>query len=169
MLILGACGKQAEAPAGGSGGSGGAPAAAAFAMPEPGEYKHTVEILEMSIPGMPAGMADQFKSQMSAAASSTDCLTAAQSKDALKQFNKGMAKGDCTYSKYDVSGGKLDAVMECTGKDGGKSTFTLNGTFTATGSDVTAVADEHDPRSPGGSMHMKLHMVSQRTGECTAG
>lgn len=166
-VALAGCGKQGEeAPAGG--GEGTAPSGEKIVMPEPGEYRQTVEVLEISMPGIPAGMTDQVKKQMSANMSATDCLTPEEAKDALKVLTaNGMEKdGECKYSKFDVSGGKLDALMEC-GKEGGaKGTFALSGTFTATGSDITVQGDQVDPQMPGGKMHLKMHAVSVRTGEC---
>jgi len=176
-VVLAGCGKTEETPAGSDGAGpsggkeGGSASAGKIVMPEPGEYSQTVEVLEISIPGMPAGMTDQVKKQMSANMSATDCLTPEEAKDALKVLtSNGVDKdSECNYSKFDVSGGRLDAVMEC-GKGEGKAkgTFTLSGTFTATGSDITVQGDQVDPQMPGGKMHLKMHAVSVRTGECKA-
>jgi len=166
-IVLAGCGKQEEqTPA--AGGEGAPASGGQIVMPEPGEYKQTVEVLEISMPGMPANMTDQVKKQMSASLSTTDCLTPEEAKDALKVLTaNGMEKdGDCSYSKFDVSGGKLDALMECGKQGGAKGTFALSGSFSATGSDITVQGDQMDPQMPGGKMHLKMHAVSVRTGEC---
>lgn len=173
-IALAGCGKKEEASASGeAGGEKAAPAEAAAAgleMPQPGEYKQTVEIIEMSIPGMPAAMAAQMKQSMSANMELTDCLTPGESKEALKQLtSRGMSnESNCTYEKFDVSGGKIDAVMKCggDGEKGGGGTFKLAGSFNSTGSDLTVEGDQIVPDMPGGKMHMKMHMVSKRIGEC---
>jgi len=173
-LALSGCGKKEEAAAGGEGaGKGANPAeaiaAAGIEMPQPGLYKQTVKMVEMSIPGMPAAAAAQMKQSMSSGMTMTDCLTPEESKEALKQLTeRGMSKdSNCTYDKFAVSGGKIDAVMKCEGEEKGTSgTFTLNGSFSSTGSDMTIEGDQAIPEMPGGKMHMKMHMVSERIGEC---
>ncbi|HZF44723.1 MAG TPA: DUF3617 domain-containing protein [Sphingomonadaceae bacterium] len=172
-LALAGCGKKEETPAGGEAeGKGASPAeavaAAGMEMPQPGEYKQTVQILEMSIPGMPAAMAAQMKQAMPSDMTLTDCLTPEESKEALKQLTeRGMSKdNNCTYEKFAVSGNKIDAVMKCDGERGASGTFTLSGSFNSTGSDMTVEGDQVIPDMPGGKMHMKMHMVSERIGEC---
>ncbi|KPL68197.1 hypothetical protein SZ64_08725 [Erythrobacter sp. SG61-1L] len=171
-IALAGCGKKEEAPAGGeAGGEAAKPAeavAAGLDTPQPGLYKQTVEVLEMSIPGMPAAMAAQMKQSMSANMELTDCLTPEEAKEAVKQLtSRGMNKeSNCTYDKFDVSGGAIDAVMKCDGENGGSGTFKLSGSFSSTGSDMTVEGDQVVPDMPGGKMHMKMHMVSERIGEC---
>lgn len=173
-IALAGCGKKEEAPAG-SDAAGEEKAAAAaeggfsgMDMPQPGLYKQTVEIIEMSFPNMPPAMAAQMKKSMSANMSLTDCLTPEESKEALKQLSSRSFGEDsnCTYDKFDVGGGKLDAVMKCGGKAGESGTFKLTGSFSSTGSDMTMEGDQSMPDMPGGTMHMKMHMVSERIGEC---
>ncbi|HTN13723.1 MAG TPA: DUF3617 domain-containing protein [Sphingomonadaceae bacterium] len=172
-IALAGCGKKEEAPTGGEAAGSEKPAAAAggiagMEMPQPGLYKQTVEIIEMSFPGMPEAMAAQMKKSMSANMSLTDCLTPEESKEALKQLSSRSFGKDsnCTYDKFDVGGGKLDAVMKCGGKDGESGTFKLAGTFGSTGSEMTMEGDQSMPDMPGGTMHMKMRMVSERIGEC---
>lgn len=138
-------------------------------LPKPGEYKQTITILEMSIPGMPPELANMMKDQMSAGMTATDCLTEEESKEALKQLTKAPdANDECDFSKYEVSAGRLDAAMTCASEGGGNGSFVLAGTFSETGTDMTIEGDQEDPNIPGGKMHMKMHMVSERIGECKA-
>ena len=168
-VALAGCGKSEEAP-GGEGGKITSKQAAAKAStlvtPRPGLYRTTAEILDLSFPGMPKGLAGQMRDSMSANFDTTDCLTAAESKDAVKKMAKGENNGNCTYSKYDVSGGRIDAVMTCNGKDGTGGTFTMKGTVGGSGVDMTMEGDQKAPGMPGGGMHMKMHLKSEWIGVC---
>ncbi len=107
-----------------------------------------------------------MRDSMSSNFESTSCLTEQDSKDAVKKMTKGAENGSCTYSKYDVSGGKISAVMSCKGAQGAGGTFTMNGTVGAGGVDMTMEGDQKAPGMPGGGMHMKMHLTSVRVGDC---
>ena len=76
--------------------------------------------------------------------------------------------GECTYDKFDVSGGKLDARMTCNIPGQGSAVMLVNGAATTTGSDVTVSMEMSGGSSPMGNMKMKMHMTSERVGDCTA-
>ena len=167
-IALAGCGKKDEA-AGGDGKVSPEQASAAasgLVTPQPGLYKITGEIVDLSFPGMPKSVVDEMKTSMKANFESTDCMTEADVKDAVKQMAKGPQNGKCTYSKYDVSGNTIDAAMSCEGENGTGGTFTMKGTVAATAIDMTMEGDQKAPGMPGGGMHMKMHLKSQRIGEC---
>ena len=137
-------------------------------IPDAGLYKINVDIAELSIPGMPAGMGDQMKKSMSHAMAIEDCLTEADRADAVKKMTKGAENGSCKYTKYDIDGGKIDAQMVCDMGGGGEGTYNMTGTVTTTGVDMTMEGNQKDPKMPGGGMKMKMHLTSTRVGECKA-
>lgn len=167
-IALGGCGKKDEA-AGGDGKVSPkevAAEASGLITPQPGLYKVSGEILDLSFPGMPKAVVDEMKTSMKANFESTNCMTEADAKNAVKEMAKGPQQGNCTYSKYDVSGNKISAVMNCEGEKGTSGTFTMNGTVGATAIDMTMEGDQKAPGMPSGGMHMKMHLKSQRIGEC---
>jgi hypothetical protein len=169
-VALAGCGKEEKAPGSGGESAGLSPdqaaaKASALVTPKPGLYKTTAEIIDLSFPGMPEGMAGQMRKSMTANFGSTDCLTEADSKDAVKNMAKGDTQGNCTYTKYDVSGGKIDAVMSCGSKENG-GTFVMKGTVGADGVDMTMEGNQKSQGMPGSGMHMKMHLKSSRIGEC---
>jgi hypothetical protein len=133
-------------------------------LPEPGLYKATVEIEEMSVPGMPAGMADQMKKTVAAQMSVENCLTEADRANMVKQM--APQSDGCTYDKYDMSGGKIDAQMTCKTPDGGTAVTTMKGTVTSTGVDMVMENTQTGGNQENGS-HMKMRMKNTRVGECT--
>ncbi|MHB9879464.1 DUF3617 domain-containing protein [Pacificimonas sp. ICDLI1SI03] len=90
-------------------------AAPAAAM-EPGMWTTTGKTVDIDIalpPGVPASMRDMIKSQMTGQSYSQDqCITQADLDEAPeKMFQE--SEGKCEYERFDMSGGKLDAVAVC--------------------------------------------------------
>lgn len=132
-------------------------------LPEPGLYKISVEIEEMNIPGMPAGMAEQMKKSTAAQMTVENCLTEADRENMVKEM---APKGDeCTYDKYDLSGGKIDAKMTCKTPDGGTAVTTMAGTVSSTGVEMVMENTITGGSAQAGT-HMKMRMKNQRIGEC---
>lgn len=168
-IALAGCSKKEEAPAGeGGSAKGGGMAAAAAVIPDAGLYQTKVELLEFSIPGMPAGMGEQMKKSMSSSMAHENCLTEADRADAVKKMTKGAENGSCKYTRYDISGGKIDAQMDCDMGSGATGSYHMTGTISTTGVDMTMEGEQTDPRMKGGATRMKMHLTSTRVGECKA-
>lgn len=133
-------------------------------LPEPGLYKATVEIQEMAMPGMPAGMAEQMKQTVAAQMSIETCLTQADRANMVK--NMAPEQDGCKYDKYELSGGKIDAQMTCKTPDGGTAVTTMKGTVSSTGVDMVMENTQQGGTQEAGS-HMKMRMQNKRVGECT--
>jgi len=143
--------------------------AAKLERPEPGEYRQTVDILEMDIPGMPKQAAEQMKSAMKASQQNTFCLSKEDADKGYRDMFRDMGKGkECSFSRFDVDGGRLDAQMNCQSQQQGKMTMVLNGTVTTQGSDVTVAMDMSGQPAPMSTMKMKMHLTTTRVGECKA-
>ncbi|WP_232493033.1 DUF3617 domain-containing protein [Novosphingobium kaempferiae] len=141
--------------------------AAKLETPDPGEYKQTVEITRFEVPGMPKEAADQMKAMMTAKQESTLCLTKADAEKGYRDMFKGVGKGnECSYSKFDVDGGRLDAQMDCQSAQEGKAVMKLKGTVSRDGSDVTVDMDTSGGTAPMGTMKMTMHLTTTRLGEC---
>ena len=147
MLALAACGSQDNASQQASDGASQSAkemqrAAAALETPEPGQYQHAVEITALEMPGMPPEAANQMKAGMSAQQAATICVTKEEAERGYRDMFKDLGKGgECAYSKFDVSGGKLDARMECQSSDNGKLVMTFNGTVKRESADIIANMD----------------------------
>lgn len=165
-LALAGCGSGADSDGDGTITNQEAAAETADAtLPEPGLYKIAVEIEEMTIPGMPAEMAEQMKQSTAARMSTEHCLTEADRANMVKQM---APQGDqCTYDKYDLSGGKIDAKMTCKLPDGGTAVTTMAGTVAATGVDMVMENTQSGGATQNGT-HMKMHLKNTRIGECKA-
>jgi len=135
-------------------------------MVQPGLWQSKVTILEMNIPGMPAGFADKMKQSMAEhqQQSSKHCLT----KEDVKKPKEGFFAGEdksCHYAHFTMGGGKMDIQMVCD-MEGATQTTDMSGSYTPT----TYSMDMSSHGSAGGEkgMVMKMHVDSQRIGECSA-
>ena len=167
-LVLAACGSS-----GGSADKNGdgkistgevAAAASKIDTPEPGKYQTKVEIIDFSMPGMPAGMMNQIKGSMTGNMDVSYCETGGDREASIKDMTDAMGRGNCTYNKMNVSGGTFDVDMTCKDPQRGEGHYVINGTLTSTSRDMTM---DMTQAMPGGqSMHMKSHVVSTRIGPC---
>ena len=169
-LMLAACGSE-EPAASGEGLSTDevierAKAAGADIKPEPGLYRSSVEIQEVSIPGAPAQMRDMMRSAM-ATQSDEYCLTA---EDADKGFEEMARQSqdnmDCTFERFDVDGGDIDARMTCSPQGQGTMTVEVTGTGTSTSSEMNMAMTGEMPGM--GEMSVKMRTTNERIGDCPA-
>lgn len=168
-LALGACGsKDGTAPVAAESAKVDTAKAEAAELerPKPGLYKQSLEFVKFEMPGITQEQAAQMKGMMKTAQPSDFCLTKEASEKGFREmFDKVREGSECDFSKFDVSGGKLDAVMSC--KAGGAtSTSRFSGMITSTGADVTVDIDQKNSKSPMENAVITMHMKTERIGDC---
>lgn len=135
--------------------------------PEPGQYKQTVEITNFEVPGMSKEAAERMRAMMTARRDTLICLTKEDSEKGFKDMFNNIGKGSqCSYSHFDVDGGKIDAQMDCASPQGGTATMNLAGAVTPGGSDVVVDMNVKGGKQPMGDMQMTMHMTTERVGDC---
>ncbi len=169
-ISLSACGSSDDTPSGPISPEDAAEALAQIETPRAGQYKATVELLEFDVPGMPAEQKEQMKSMMAGAMTQghTYCLTQEESESGAKDMATKLAQGDCTFNDFNAGGNSLYADMICKGENGQQGNVKLAGTMSRESSDMTMTMTQNSPELPGGSMNIKMHMVSERIGDCPA-
>jgi len=129
-------------------------AASAADMPvTPGKWQITTTVESMSMPGLPPSVAASMLKKPIVVSSCVSADAAANGpRDLIAKTN-----GSCRYTRYNISGGRIDAAMQCTGA--GPQTIAIAGTFTA---------DAYDIRSQmsGAQMTSTAHAVGKRIGPC---
>jgi hypothetical protein len=102
--------------------------------PQPGQYKATITMTGIEIPGMPPEMAGH-----GAGLTTTNeyCLTEENVAKGYEEMMKRGQNGECTYERFNIAGGDLDAVMVCKTPEG-TARMEMVGTVTPTASDFTA-------------------------------
>lgn len=170
-VLLAACGGDADTNEDGTVSSEEVVAEAAGAIqPLPGQYRTTFEMLEFNVPGVPDALKQQMQAQMGGAAEVakpiTYCLTPEQAEaNGAEEMAKSMAEGNCTVSRFDVSGGSVSSEMQCTGSDGIVTRVVMDGQMTATSSTMT-MTQEID--MAGQTVETKARVTSERIGDCPA-
>lgn len=133
--------------------------------PEPGLYRSTVELLEVDVPGAPAGAADMMKGMMGGSNSTTEyCLTQEEVDRGFEEMARNSQSGDCTFERFDAEGGEIDAVMTCTAQGGNTMRMTMQGTGGETSSEMTMSMETEMPGM--GTANMRMKATHQRIGEC---
>jgi len=144
--------------------------AAGAIKPQPGQYRTTFEMLEFDVPGMPESVKQQMQAQMGGAAEVakpiTYCLTPEQAaENGAEQMAKNMAEGNCTVSRFDVSGGSISSEMQCSGNDGITTQVQMDGQMTSTTSTMTMTQKMN---LGGQTVQTKARVTSERIGDCPA-
>lgn len=134
--------------------------------PEPGQYRVTVEEVALDIPGAPKGAAEMMAGAMGQGRTSEYCLTQADVDKGYEEMAKRSQDASCTYQRFDVSGGKIDAAMTCKGEGGSTVNAVMSGTAGRTSSTMDMTMDMEMPGMGKGTMRMKSR--HERIGDCPA-
>lgn len=135
----------------------------------PGKWLTKASIDELSVPGMPAGIADKMKQIGDSKPGTETCITKADAAKPNADFFSG--NKNCRYDHFTMAGGKIDAIMRCSG-GGGVQLMKMTGEYSPEAYRM-AMQTELD-RSSGApvrraeTMTMKMHVEGKRIGECDA-
>jgi hypothetical protein len=143
-------------------------AAAGQSLVEPGRWESKVTLLDVEAPGLPPQIAQQMKQNIGKAQGGTvtTCLTEADIKKPREDFFAGRSK-NCRYDHFTMSGGKIDAQMNCTaGERGGTMSMTVNGTYSSDSYEATSAMNMTGGDGHMSGMKMKSHVESHRVGAC---
>ena len=161
LIALAACSpaadKKGEAP--GAAPTVTAPGGGAMS---PGQWRTTVSVTAMSMPGLPPGAAAKMKSRPF---SSEECVTSAD----MAEFLGKKANTDpddaarCTVNRMDHSGGRIEGQSTCTDGAGGSHTVHMTGTYRADRVDMVVNVDGQTSQGP---MSQTMSMTSERIGDC---
>lgn len=132
--------------------------------PDPGQYRSTTQLVDVEMPGAPPEMVDMMRANMSNRTSEF-CLTEEEVNEGFEAMAKRSQDGDCTFSKFDVDGGDIDAEMSCSMPQGSDMRMTMQGTGTPTSSDMTMTMEGELPGMGNAKMTMKV--TNERIGDCT--
>ena len=135
-----------------------------IAQREPGLWKTTVELKELSMPGMPDSVRDNMGNMMASRGSSEMCLTPEQAaeEDVAKRMAEANGNGDCTFDRKTMGDGRIDVAGTCK-IDERNVTMTMKGDMTPTRMDVVMTTEGDGPTGP---MKMAMRLVNERTGDC---
>jgi hypothetical protein len=162
--LLAACSPPASRQNANGSSSANAPAnsgAAIGAALQPGQYRTTMTIVSMNMPGMPAGMAEKMRAAPNV---SEDCVT---SGDIAEMTRKSLLSEDshqhCSENHITSANGRIDGTATCDNGSGGTYTIQMHGAYGANHAEMDMTTSGQLPAGP---MQQQVHMVMERVGEC---
>ncbi|MBS0478131.1 MAG: DUF3617 domain-containing protein [Proteobacteria bacterium] len=134
-------------------------------MISPGRWEGTMTISDMKMPKLPPEAQARMAGRMGQPRKFVSCVTEEDVK-AKRAFFTGDKNGDksCTYSRFTMGGGKIDAAMSCK-SEGGDMNATMTGNFSSDSYHMD-MASNTDGNSPYAAMSMKMTVDGKRTGAC---
>lgn len=135
-------------------------AAAAMPNPQPGLYRATITMTGIDIPGMGSDMAGHGSGMTS---THENCLTQQDVEGGYQEMMKQGQDESCRYERFNIAGGKLDAVMVCRTAEG-EARMEMIGTATPTSSEFDATMNMNMGEAGNGTMRFKAK--HERIGDC---
>lgn len=132
-------------------------------QPEPGQYRAVMEVLEVDIPGAPDGSGEMLREMMDGQ-SREYCLTQEDVDKGYEEMARQSQDGECTFERFDVDGGAIDALMVCTGEQSNTMRMAMTGNATATSSvmNMTMTGD----MTGMGESTLRMKATHERVGKC---
>ena len=133
-------------------------------MVRPGLWESKVTVQEMNIPGMPAEYADKMKQSLAEHRNqaSRHCIKPEDVKKPKEDFFG--ADKSCKYDHFTMGGGKIDVAMVCHEEETTQK-MNMTGSYTPTSYSIDTSMTGTGGQEQG--MSMKMHVDSNRVGECT--
>ncbi len=151
--------------------------ASQMAKPLPGLYETTSQLMDLSISGVPPEQLSMMKQQLSANSGQkeTMCLTRADAEQGFEKMLREMGEMgqmgeglECAFSRFDASGSKLNAVLNCSGPGGTRMAMRMDGTVAPDRSDMMMTVNSSSDMMAGRDMTMVMQTASRRIGDCPA-
>lgn len=135
---------------------------AANIRPLPGRWETQLKMDKLEIAGMPPEMQGMMKQQFDKLQTSVSCLTKEDVERADGEMFKPESQSGCTYRKFSMGDGKIEADMTCEG-DGMAQKMTMAGTYSQ---QAYAMQINADGNVQGQPMSMAMSVNAKRVGEC---
>jgi hypothetical protein len=132
--------------------------------PKAGQYRSTAELVSIDIPGAPPEIASMMGEAMKGQTSEY-CLTQEDVDKGFEEMAKETQEGDCSFQKFDMDGGDIDAVMSCTAPGDAQMKVAMKGKGTETSMDMTMTLSGKIPQA--GEMSMVMKSRQERIGDCS--
>lgn len=125
---------------------------------QPGQWEVRSQVTSIDMPGAPPQMLQMMKKPHVV----RHCMTPEQAARGPQDMLKDR-KSECRFARYALSGGKLDAVMQCSSRERGTMTVTSKGRYAPGSYDVNNTMVMSGPQ---GAMRMTSVGQGRRVGPC---
>lgn len=126
----------------------------------PGQWRTTVTIASIDMPGLPPAAVAKMKARPF---TSEECVTAKDVDDYLGKRATPDPDAKCSVNTMSHSGGHIEGQSTCTDGEGLSHTVNMTGTYSADHVDMTVKVEGQGPR---GAMNQTMSMSAVRTGDC---
>ena len=130
---------------------------------QPGEWENSVQILSADMPGAPEMLRKKMNEEIKKPRTNKECKKADDAK-AIDFAKLAPAAQGCTFPKYVIADGKIDADMVCTGAFG-PIKMSIKGTQGTSAYDITVTQSQPLPGQSAESK-MTLRATGKRLGDC---
>ncbi len=139
-----------------------------FAAPDPGLYLSTTTLMSFELPNAGPDTADRMRSQLDLLAPQEReiCLTEADAEQGFAALLRDMQEGNCEVTSFDAGETRFIADFACPGTGGSSSRVMMEGTGTATTSQMELDIEQNGSAIPGGVLTMRFVVENQRIGDC---
>lgn len=134
---------------------------------QPGEWENSARIVSFSLPGAPDALKAQLDEELKKPPTVKKECRSEKDADANDLAQIIPQASGCTFPKYQLAGGKIDAQMECPGPTGPVS-MTVSGTQSATAYDLTLTQIQPVPGQTEKST-VTMQTTGKRLGDCKQG
>lgn len=137
-----------------------------FIKPDPGQYRSTVEFVDVKMPGAPEPLRQQMKTMLDQGAQTNEyCLSEEEAAKGFQEaIREAQVQDSCSFEEFEVDGGKIDAIMVCEQPGQGTMRMTIAGKGGRTSSDTTMTMEMNAP--DGRTMTLVSRSTQQRIGDC---
>ncbi|MBA4163881.1 MAG: hypothetical protein C0510_04505 [Erythrobacter sp.] len=140
-------------------------AKASAMKPEPGQYRVTMELLELDVPGAPQGAKDMMRGMMGGQ-SHEYCLKQGDVDKGFEEMARQTQENkDCSFERFDIDNGRFDGRMVCNVQGQGRMTITMQGEGSPTSSTMETRM-EGDFAGMGQST-IRMRASHERIGDCS--
>ncbi len=136
--------------------------AASGLTPRPGRWQANFKVESIDMPGLPPEAKEAMNKAMASSQSYFTCLTPEQASKPDARFFQKAAAG-CTYDRFTMADGKVDAVMNCQ-PGRGPTRMAMTGTYGADLYDIKI--NGSGEMAKGMAMNIAMAVTSRRVGEC---
>lgn len=133
-------------------------------MIAPGRWEGTMTIHDMRMPKLPPAAQAKMADAMGKARSFVSCVTPEEVKAKRGFFTGDQGNKSCTYERFTMDGGKIDAAMTCK-NSGGAMSAKMTGSYSVDAYHMD-MASTTDSNSPYAAMSMTMTVDGKRIGAC---
>lgn len=131
--------------------------------PQAGLYRSTMELVEVDIPGAEPGMVDMMRGMMGGQEHEY-CLTQEEVDRGYEEMARQSQDENCTYERFEVDGGDIDAAMTCAAGADDEMRMTMSGSATSTSMEMDMTMSGNMTGMGEGTLQMKTS--HERIGDC---